>query len=127
MLQDLETFANHLSQAVIEVGVASALRLEHPGDVADVDHRHRVRLAPHKVGKKPTRPESSGHHLGRQLCHRQRLQALHLSAKCGERGSLRVASGRTFVLVTEHLRSPWLFLPPALPRRLRTVVGHPPR
>jgi len=45
MLQDLETFADHLRQAFIEAGVAGALRLEHLSDVADVSRRRGVRLA----------------------------------------------------------------------------------
>src|SRR5260370_35141017 len=106
MLQDLETLANHLVQALIEIGVASALRLEHPSDFADVGRRHGVRLTPHEVGKISTRPESLDHHLGRQLGHRQGLQALHLTTECGVRGLLSVTRGRAFVLVAEHKRHP---------------------
>jgi hypothetical protein len=99
MLQDLETFTNHLRQAPVKAGVASALRLEQPGDVADVGHG--TGLALHEAGA--TRPESPDHHLGRQLRRRQCLQALHLSAKYGVRGLPPFGGGHALVLAADHL------------------------
>src|SRR5215831_5973768 len=106
MLQDLQTLADYLRQTLVEVGVAGALRLEHRSDVADVGPHYGVRLAPHEAGKISTRPESPSHHLSRQLCHRQRLQALHLSTKCGVRGLRPVASDHALVFAAEHFTSP---------------------